>query len=286
MSSNQIPITSIVSVSVSQTPTGVNALNTSNVALFSTDQPGNAFPSQGFSFYVDPTAVAVDFGTSSSTGQMATALFSQQPNILVAGGQLIVITLGVATEQLVFSGVAASGSFELVSTLLGGGTTAAIAWNDTAAQIQTKIRALPGYGGVVVTGSIASETLTIKLWGVYGNAPSLFSVTANSLQTSAPAAITITPSISVNGESLSAAITRTKGLVNYFGILETATFEDVGDDDFEAVAAQVQALQMMYFEVSATSADITGDFTDNTTAGNTHTRCLYYGDTSSSGHLN
>lgn len=276
---NQLPLTNIVNVSVSQTPTGVNSLNASNVGLFSLDQPTGSFSGDDYAPYVDPTQVATDWGSSSVTYQMANAIFSQKPNILTGNGQLVIIPMISATETLVFSGVAASGTFKLVSTLLGGGTTATINWDDTAAEIQTALRALPGYEGVVVTGSIASQTLTIKLWGIYGETPALLSDTANTLQTGAAAPITITPAISVEGETLADAITRTKGLVNYFAILETVSFESIGNTDFDAVAALVQPLNYMYVEVSATAADITGAFQDNTDAGNTHTRCLYYGDT-------
>ncbi len=224
--SNQLPLTNIINVSVSQTPVGVNVLNTSNVALFSTDQPANSFPAAGFGFYVTPGQVATDWGSSSVTEQMANAIFSQQPNMLSASGQLIIIEMATATETLTYSGVPASGSWVLN---YGGNVSAAIIWNDTTAQVQAKIQAVPGLAGVIVTGTQAGELLSIKLWGVYGASPALFTITSNTLETSGTTPITITAAISVVGESLQAAIARTQGLVNYFGILETATFENVGD---------------------------------------------------------
>lgn len=280
MSNNQIPLTNIINVSVSQTPVGVNVLNTSNVALFSTDQPTNSFPAAGYGFYVTPGQVATDWGSASITEQMANAIFSQQPNILAGDGQLIIIEMLSATMTLTYTGVPASGTWKLT---YGGHDSAAINWNDSAAVIQGKIQAVPGLAGLIVTGTQAGELLTVKLWGVYGASPTLPTITSNTLQTGGSVSITITPAVSVTGESLATAIARTQGLVNYFAILETATFETVGDDDFELTATAVQALQAMYFEVSANTADITGDFTDNTTAVNSHTRCLFYGDNSSSG---
>lgn len=87
----QLPLSLVVNVSVSATPTGLSAFNTSNLALFTSESPGTAFPSQGFQFYFSPTAVAADFGSSSVTYQMALAVFSQTPNILTGGGYLVVI---------------------------------------------------------------------------------------------------------------------------------------------------------------------------------------------------
>ena len=67
--------------------------NTSNLALFTDELPAMSFGSLGYSIYLSPSQVALDFGTSSRTYQMALSVFSQQPNILNGGGQLIVILL-------------------------------------------------------------------------------------------------------------------------------------------------------------------------------------------------
>ena len=90
-SAPQLPLSLVINVSVSQTPTGLSAFNTSNLALFTSETPATSFPSQGFSLYFTPTQVGVDFGTSSVTYQMALAVFAQQPNILTGNGYLVVI---------------------------------------------------------------------------------------------------------------------------------------------------------------------------------------------------
>lgn len=87
----QLALSNIINISVSSTPAGVNAYNTSNLALFSTDTAGSGFGSLGYKIYLDPVSVGVDFGTSSQTYTMALAIFSQQPNILAGGGYLVVI---------------------------------------------------------------------------------------------------------------------------------------------------------------------------------------------------
>jgi hypothetical protein len=207
---------------------------------------------------------------------MANAIFSQQPNILTGGGQLVVILLNVAVQTLAFSGVAASGTFVLN---YNAHATAAINWNDTASQIQTKLQALAGLAEVVVTGTIASESVVVTMNGVYG-AAALLSVSSNTLQTAGSASITVTPTTTTPGETIGAAITRTQSLVQYFGILVDQTLAVIGQTDLLAAAAIVQALNKIAFFVSNNQADITtGGMVDLLRSGSfTQTRGLYYGD--------
>lgn len=277
----QLELSNVINISVSQAQAGVGEYNTSNLAIFTTEDAAMSFGSTGYKQYIDPTDVATDFGSASETYQMALAIFSQQPNILTGGGQLVVILLGHATSQFALNGTPASGTF-VVNFL--GNASAAVNWNDTAAMIQTKLRAVPGLQSVVVTGTLASHTLTIELAGVYGAAPAL-TVTSNGLMTSVPAAITITVTDTVAGETLAAAITRTKDLVQYFGILVNETVSVMTSVDLLAAAAVIQALVKIGFFVTDLEADIqTGGAVDQLRTGNfSHSRGLYYGDTTSFG---
>lgn len=94
----QLALSNVINISVSETPTGVSLFNTSNLALFTPETPSPVF-SSGYKIYLEPISVGVDFGTSSVTYQMALAVFSQQPNILLPGGYLVVIPLQ-ASETL------------------------------------------------------------------------------------------------------------------------------------------------------------------------------------------
>lgn len=278
---SQLPLTNIINISVLEAQAGVGSYNTSNLGMFSDEIAANSFGDDGFKAYIDPSDVATDFGTSSKTYQMALAIFSQQPNILTGNGQLIVILIGHATSHLALSGVAASGTFKIN---FGGNASAFINWDDTAAEIQTAIRLIPGLEAALVTGSIASQVLDIELAGVYGAAPAI-TITSNTLATSGPVAITITVTVPSAGETLAAAITRTKDLVQYFGILITATCAQVGQTDLLAAAAVIQTLNKIGFFVSFTEADIqTGGMIDLLRTGTlTQSRGLFYGDSSSSG---
>lgn len=275
-----LSISNIINVSVSQANLGLNQYNTSNLSIFSTEAPNlETFGSNGFKAYVTAPDVAVDFGSSSKTYQEALAVFSQQPNILAGNGQLIVILLGVAQETWAFNGVAASGTFV---ANWNGNASAAINWNDTASDIQTKLQAVTGLTQVTVAGSISSESIVITMAGVYGASPPVFTFTSNSLMTSVPASITITNSISTAGETLGAAITRTTSLVQYFGIITDQTCAQIGQADVESAAAVVQALNKIIFFVSYTLADIqSGGMLYLLQSGSLdQSRGLYYGDSS------
>lgn len=87
---SQLQLTNVINISVSATPSGVNAYNTSNLAVFTTETPDPVFDDD-FKIYLEPSEVGTDFGTDSTTYKMALAVFSQQPNILAGGGYLVVI---------------------------------------------------------------------------------------------------------------------------------------------------------------------------------------------------
>lgn len=273
----QLPITNIITISVTQTSPGLAAYNTSNLGLFTDEAPNlMTFGTAGYANYLDPTQVGLDFGTSSRTYQMANAIFSQQPNILNGNGQLVVILMTNGIDHVAFSGTPASGTFEFV---YNANPTAAINWNDSAAVIQTKLRAVAGLSQVLVTGSMAT-TLDVQLAGIYS--PLALTTTANTLQTSAPAAITITITTPTAAETIQAAITRTKDLVQYFGVIVDEALNVIGQTNLLAAAAVIQALNKIAFFVSHSSADIApGGMLDLLRTGSlTQTRGLYYGDSS------
>ena len=276
---SSLSITNVIQISASEASPGAGQYNTSNLAIFSDEQyDSDTFGDLGYSVYTSATQVGIDFGTASKTYQMALAVFSQTPNILAGGGVLVIIPVVPATETWTFSGVAASGTF--IATW-SGHSSAAINWNDTADEIQTKLQAIQGIPAVVVTGSISSETVAVKMYGVYGTAPSAFTFSSNTLETSGSGSITITNAIS-GGQTLGAAITASVGLVQYFGILSDHTADGIGQSDLLAAAAIVQALNKIAFFVGDAEADVEeGGIIDMLRSGSfTQSRGLYYGDVS------
>lgn len=91
----ELQLSNVVEISVSQAQAGIGSYNTSNLALFTSDTPDPVFDDP-FKIYLEPTEVGKDFGTDSVTYKQALAIFSQQPNILAAGGYLVVIPLLVS----------------------------------------------------------------------------------------------------------------------------------------------------------------------------------------------
>ena len=276
---SQLPLTNVVTISVSQASPGVGNYNTSNLALFTDEAPNlGTFGNNGYAAYLEPSQVGVDFGTNSKTYKMAVNVFSQQPNILTGGGQLIVILLINEVNHVAFSGTPASGTFQFVYNSVNSTT---INWNDSISVIQSKVRALLGTEApgseVIVTGSMATS-LNIQMAGIY--APLALTTTANSLMTSAPAAITITITQPTVNETIGAAITRTKDLVQYFGIMVDETADVIGNTDVLAAAAIVQALNKIAFWVGTVEADIQpGGIIDLLRSGSENkSRGLYYGD--------
>lgn len=278
---NQLPLSNVISISASQTPTGAGQLNKSNLALFTRDAPNlGTFGNLGYQIYFSPSQVATDFGTASYTYQMAVQVFSQKPNILLPGGYLVIIPLiagTAAVQNIAFSAVAASGTFMLTSPDLYGGTTVAINWNDTAAQIQAKLNAIENMRGATVTGSIASLDLVVTLPNIDGVA-ALLTVSNDTLQTAGAAAVTLTVTTTtpgVAGETLTAAIARTQNVIQYFGVM---TAEYVASADSQTAAAAIQALTKIAFFVSTFSADVApaGYLDYFRSASLTQARGLYY----------
>lgn len=235
--------------------------------------------SGGYASYLDTSSIASDFGTSSKTYLMSEALFSQAPNILANNGQLIIMPFAICQQTLTLSGVPASGAFEIT---YGALTTGSIAWNATASAIQTALQALAGLSQVVVTGSLANESITVWMYGVYGKNPTALGTTSNTLETSAPASITITQSYTATGESISTAITRMQNTVQFFAVTANRNLATIGQTDLLAAGANIQSLNKIGVFVSNNSTDIEpGGMIDLLRTGDyTQTRGLYYGDSS------
>lgn len=117
-----------------------------------------------------------------NVNSLATLVQAIDPNSLVTNAGF---TTGLS-QVMTLSGVAASGTFVIK---YNGVPSAAINWNDSIATVQTKVQAITGLAGAVVSGSIASQTLSFNL-NALGSTASLLTVASNSLVTSVPAPIT------------------------------------------------------------------------------------------------
>lgn len=269
----QLELSNVVNISVSETPSGISAFNTSNLALFSDEAfDPNTFGDDGYKIYLEPGEVGIDFGTDSRTYKMALAIFSQQPNILAANGYLVVIPMVVEKQLIDFDANPAAGTFVVD---YDGQNSAAINWNDTAAQVQTKLRAVPGLEDVVVTGAITTTGLTLTFNGESGDVP-LVTIENNTLATGGSAPVAASVSQLNAGETVAAAITRTKDLVQYFGLLFTNI---LGEAPMLAAAAVVQTLNKMagWGSYDEASVEVGGQLDKLRSGSLRKNRGLYYG---------
>lgn len=296
---NILPISTIINVTISQTPQGLSTPNVNSLAIFTNEAPINPATYGAFGTFVSPSAVASAFGTGSVTANMANAIFSQVPNILSGNGQLVIIpmlnavsatkgkfisaniTANIAALAAVTNGnlgVTVNGTvYNLANLNFTGATTLA----QIAAIIQN---ALPA--GINVTAQANTITFfsdkvgaasTVAL-GVYaGGGTDLTS--AGLLNTAAGAA---TAGINSSGETIGAAITRTAGLVAFCPFMTTLNLEDAA---VIAAATAVQALDNLFFHHFSSLTDIAGVITTIQQATDTKTRCLLYTPGQTSGNL-
>lgn len=93
----------------------------------------------------------------------------------------------ISRQVISFSSQPSSGSFVLA---YDEASFPAIAWDDTSAQIQEKLRSIEGFEHVAVAGSIASQSLTILLNGILLPASKL-TVATNSMESSTSEPVTV-----------------------------------------------------------------------------------------------
>lgn len=86
----QLPITNFVNITVTQPGAGLLPYAVNNLAIFTQEVPVVTLTA-GYGIYLNAASVATDWGTTSETYQQAAAIFSQSPNILTGGGQLIIV---------------------------------------------------------------------------------------------------------------------------------------------------------------------------------------------------
>ena len=94
MSTQNLSITNVVNVSVSTPPNGLADYQVNNLAVFTKEVPVNSgITATTPGIYRSPAVVLDDWGANSEVYAMAIEVFSQSPNILDGGGQLVVFPM-------------------------------------------------------------------------------------------------------------------------------------------------------------------------------------------------
>ncbi len=251
-----LPISNVISVNVFYPPAGISAFNVNNLALFTSDAFLSNSAGDKYRIYSSAQTVGVDFGTTTETYAQAVAVFSQQPNMLAGGGNLIIFPGFTATAISTVS-ITAAGTGYVVGDILN--ITDGSAYGGT-------VRVATVYGGTitsvtVVTGGIGYSTGAGK---------------ATTGGTGTGATINV---VSLTTETLTQAIARVSSLVYFCGIISTTYGANT---TWAALATAVQAYgTKLLFLPSNSLTDITGVFTTIQAATNYFTRCLFFSDATS-----
>lgn len=282
----EVPLSYTINVSLSAIPQGVAEYNTNSIAIFSNEPAGF---SESYRAYLTPTSVADDFGTSSLTAKMATALFTPVPNFRTGGGYLYVFpfsgvsaTSGYFTTTSIDTNVS---NFKNVSDgalsitidsenyeIVGLDFSAVETLEDVATVIRNKkldvdivvnnntivfTSRRAGAGSSVAIASITQSDVTDIGGASYLNA------TAGSSTSGSDA----------SGETLAEAVARAQKEVYFGGVLTTQV---VDDDTRLANGTAIQALDCIYFDSLQSMTDIADIGADIKAAGLGKTRTLAY----------
>ena len=286
MTTNVLPISNVINVTVTNTPEGLVTPNTNSIALLTQDAPINL---ETYGESITPSQVAANYGTNSVTAQMANNIFAQLPNILSGEGQLVIIPMIGAVSATPGTGTTPNISANLASliavtngnlkvTINGVATNLAnlnFTGCTTLAQIAAVIDAamidadcVASGNTLVFTSHKVGSTSTIAFAVYAGGGTDLTG--AGYLNTGAA---TDVAGANSSGETVLAAIARTSALVSYAPVMTTANLEDAA---IEAVAAGTQALDNIFLHHAASTQDIAGLATTISLAGQTKTRILTY----------
>lgn len=284
---NILPISNIINVTISDTPTGLSIPNVNSLALFTTEVPTNI---NVYGVYLSPSQVANDYGTNSVTAAMANAIFAQTPNILSGGGQLVVIPLQSSVSATSGSMTTANISANLASllavtngdlkvivnsvihNLLNINLSNCTALTDVATILQNllpdvTVTANSTEISMVSTKVGTSSTVTI---GSVAGGPGTDLSQAGYLNAGGSSALS---GAAATGETIAQAITRTQNAVQYAGVITNLYIDDAV---IEATANAVQAQDLIFVHQGASTQDIAGLAATVTAASNTKTRIVVY----------
>ena len=91
--SSIIDISNVINISITSSGAAIGQPNVNTAAIFSKEVPTGWAGGVTYGVYKTASAVATDFGITSSAYAMAVNFFSQNPNCLLTGGYLLVIPL-------------------------------------------------------------------------------------------------------------------------------------------------------------------------------------------------
>ena len=118
-----LPLSTVINVSVSQPNAGLAPFQVNNLCIITSETPLVTL-STTLPVYVDTSAVATDWGTTSEVYSLAQSIFAQSPNILSGGGKLTIFKKAQAEDTLITS-INAVRAIGYVGGFLSAGATPA-----------------------------------------------------------------------------------------------------------------------------------------------------------------
>lgn len=282
-----LPISNVINVSITNTPSGLTERNVNSLALFSNEANNSMNP---YEICISASQVAALYGTNSVTAEMASAIFSQSPNLRSGNGRLVVIPLlaAVSATRGFFTTPDISANLTAIKAITNGDlkiTVDSVAynllamtfantetWADIAAVIQSHIvnatvEAISN--GIKITSKKVGTSSTVTIGAASGG-------TGTALNGSGylnGAGGTSTGGANSSGETILQAIARTESAVGYVPIITNLNLEDGAIED---IADGIQAMDKMFLHHVSSTADIAGIGTTISAAGETKTRILLY----------
>jgi hypothetical protein len=287
----QISINRVISVSLTAALQGLANANTSALALITDEVPIAGAAYGNFGIYYSPGAVAADWGSNSKTYALAVGVFSQNPNILSAGGYLIIIPrIAANTAQpavMISSGpvdfTQLTGADYKINLAISGAAAAdleigPIPTGGTLLQIQAALNSTAvAAAGVVFSLSGTPQSANVKLATTATGATEEIEVGS-----SVAAGLNIAPLINLSGdvngtalgvESIRDCVLRTYTLVYYFGVILDAIPTDT---ELPALAGLIQSIDKILFYAEFDTTKVAGIMTTLMSSGYSQTRGLLY----------
>lgn len=282
-----LPVSNIINVSITNTPSGLSERNVNSLAYFTTEQPEDE---QTYSINIGPSTVVENYGTASVPAQVANAVFAQSPNVRTGNGRLVIIPYLDAVS-------ATSGDFTTANISANLAGLIAVTNGDIRVTIDTVNYDLTGldFTGQTTLVGIASVLQSRLVNGIVSATSTTITVTSKKVGADADAVMlalpggsgtnlagagllntaagTATSGADATGETLLEAIARMEGSVSFCGIITDLLMED---DVLEDTADAIQARDNMFLFPCSSTADIAGIATTNSQAGNTKSRPLLY----------
>ncbi len=153
MSTATLPVSTIVQVSIAAPQPGLLVPNVNNICILDTETP--AVPSNLTNLigvYSNSAEVGVDWGTTSEAYKQAVAIFSQRPNILAGGGQLIIYYMTGSIVTL-------SQAIAEVEALIYVGAYLWAGYNPIAAEVEAAALVVNGLGKLIGVSSYLTSDL-------------------------------------------------------------------------------------------------------------------------------